>query len=267
MITVNKVNKGRNGHYDIELSNGDRLIVSEDVLVRFRLLKGQELTEQELVEIKEVGNEDLGFQLALNYLSYQMRSEKEVRSYLKEKEIEQKDRTKIIDRLKKLDLVNDQNYAESYIRTQMRLADKGPRVLRQKLQEKGISGETLENALALFEEQAQYELASKTAAKALKKFHHKSVREIQQKLQQQLMTKGFSNDTIKQVIADIDFEEIYQQEADSLQLQGEKLWRQYQRFDLAKRSLKTKQNLYQKGYQLDAIDAFIAEKKEEQDEE
>ncbi len=63
----------------------------------------------------------------MNYLSYQLRSEKEIRTYLKEKEILQEDRNKIVARLKELDLVDDLVYGESYVRTNIRLSDKGPK--------------------------------------------------------------------------------------------------------------------------------------------
>ena len=47
----------------------------------------------------------------MNYLSYQLRSERN-RTYLKEKEILQEDRNKIVARLKELDLVDDLVYGE-----------------------------------------------------------------------------------------------------------------------------------------------------------
>ncbi len=96
----------------------------------------------------------------------------------------------------------------------------------------------------------------------MRKFHHSSPREVQRKIQQLLMTKGFSSDISKNVLAELDFSEIEEQETDALELQGEKLWRKNQRFEPAKRRQKVKQSLYQKGFQLDQIDAFIRGKEE-----
>lgn len=76
------------------------------------------------------------------------------------------------------------------------------------------------------------------------------------------MTKGFNSDISKSVLAEIDFSEIEEQEDDALDLQGEKLWRKNQRFEPAKRRQKVKQSLYQKGFQLDQIDAYIRRKEE-----
>lgn len=263
MLTVVKISQGRDPYYQVEFSNGDKLRLSEDTVVRHRLLKGQELDEKTLDEVKQESKEDLGFQLALNYLSYQLRTEKEIRTYLKDKEIEGSDRQKIVARLKEMNLVNDLVYGESYVRTQMRLGDKGPRVLQQKLKQKGLKDEDIQQALYLYEAEEQFQVALHTAQKALRKFHHSSQREVQQKIQQLLMTKGFNSDTSKNVLAEIDFSDIQEQESDALTLQGDKLWRKNQRFEPAKRKQKVKQSLYQKGFQFDQIDAFIRGKEAE----
>ncbi|MGO3608953.1 MAG: RecX family transcriptional regulator, partial [Enterococcus sp.] len=163
MLTVVKISQGRGPFYKVEFSNGEKLRLSEDTVVRHRLLKGQELEEKTLNEIKQEGKEDLGFQMALNYLSYQLRTEKEIRTYLKDNEIESEDRHKIVARLKELNLVDDLVYSESYIRTQMRLGDKGPRILQQKLKQKGVKEPEIEQALYLYESNDQFQVALHTA--------------------------------------------------------------------------------------------------------
>ena len=133
MNTIIRINKGKGPFYEVATSEGETLRVSEDLLVRFRLLKGKELSEEELKEIKKSAGFDLGLQQAMNYISYQLRSEMEVRTYLKDKEIEKQDRDLVVERLKELNLIDDKNYGESYIRTQVRMSDKGPVVISQHL--------------------------------------------------------------------------------------------------------------------------------------
>lgn len=136
MNTIIRINKGKGPFYEVATSEGETLRVSEDLLVRFRLLKGKELSEEELKEIKKSAGVDLGLQQAMNYISYQLRSEMEVRTYLKDKEIEKQDRDLVVERLKELNLIDDKNYGESYIRTQVRMSDKGPVVISQQLRKK-----------------------------------------------------------------------------------------------------------------------------------
>jgi regulatory protein len=121
----------------------------------------------------------------------------------------------------------------------------------------------IEQALYLYESNDQFQVALHTAQKALRKYHHSSQREVRQKIQQLLMTKGFNSDISKGVLAELDFSDIQEQETDALTMQGNKLWRKNQRFEPAKRRQKVKQSLYQKGFQLDQIDAFIQGKEDE----
>lgn len=263
MLTVTKISKGKGPFYRVDLSEGEALQVSEDVLVRYRLLKGRELDEETIQEIKKSSGADFGFQLAMNYLSYQLRSEKEIRTYLKEKEILQEDRNKIVARLKELDLVNDLVYGESYVRTNMRLSDKGPKKLAQQMQQKGLKPEIIEQAFAQYTVEDQVQNARQTAEKTFGKNHGKSQKELLRKIQQTLMTKGFSQEVIQQAMADLPQEVDQETEYDYLVKQGDKLWRRNSRFEPKKRNLKVKQSLYQKGFDLDMIQRFITEKEEE----
>ena len=83
------------------------------------------------------------------------------------------------------------------------------------------------------------------------------------KIQQTLMTKGFSQEVIQQAMADLPQEADQEIEYDYLVKQGDKLWRRNLRFEPKKRNLKVKQSLYQKGFDLDMIQRFITEKEEE----
>lgn len=266
MVTVTRISKGKGPFYQVDLSEGDSLKVSEDVLVRYRLLKGQELTEETIEKIKKSSGFDFGFQQALNYLSYQLRSEKDIRTYLKEKEIELDDRHKIVERLKKLDLIDDLVYGESFVRTHMRLGDKGPKKLAQQLQQKGLKPEIIEQALLQYPTEEQIANACRFADKLFHKNHGKSQKDLFRKIQQNLISKGFTQEVIQKALASLPQESDQELEYEFLVTQGEKLWRKNARFDPQKRNLKIKQSLYQKGFDIDMIQRFITEKEEESSE-
>lgn len=265
MITITKIAQAKGNFYTVDFSNGERLRVSEDMLVRYRLLKGQEFSEEELEAIKKKSGYDLGLQMVMNYLSYQIHSEKEVWDYLREKDIEAADRKNIIARLKELNLVDDLSYGESYVRTQMRLSDKGPQYLAQQLKQKGLSADDIEHAISLYTLKDQLEIAVKAGEKFVKKMHHKSYREVRQKLQQRLMQKGFSKEVIQEVLIILEEEPDVDAEYDSLVHQADKIWRRHQRLDQAKRNQKIKQNLFQKGFSIDLIQKYLDEKAAEEE--
>lgn len=263
MLTITAIKQLKN-RYQMILSNDEKVTVSEDTIVAFRLLKGQELSEEEVQAVKEHAGFQVGLERALNYLSYQLRTEKEINDYLIKQEIEYAQRQQIKEKLKELNLLDDQIYGDSYVRTQIRIGDKGPAVLRQKLKQKGLSDEHIDHALeSNYDYETQLAMALTVMEKLEKRQHHKSHREIKQKLQQGLMTKGFSSDVIQEALASRseEFDEAAEEEA--LVYLGEKLWLRHQKLPLPKRRLKVKQGLYQKGYALDLIEKFLTEKEEE----
>lgn len=262
MLSIIRITKDKGPFYQIDFSDGESLKVSEDILVRYRLLKGQELENETIEEIKKNSGFDFGLQQALNYLSYQLRTEKEIRIYLKDKEIGQEDRHKIVDRLKELGLINDLTYGESYVRTNMRLSDKGPKKLAMQMQQKGLTPEIIEQALEQYTFEDQVENAHQTAEKTYNKNYGKSQKELLRNIQQRLMTKGFSSDVIQEAIEALP-KETDPEEYELLVQQGDKLWRKNSRFESKKRKMKVKQSLYQKGFNLEMIQRFILEKEEE----
>ncbi|WP_029486725.1 recombination regulator RecX [Enterococcus gallinarum] len=259
MITIIRISKGKGPFYEVDFSNGESLRVSEDLLVRFRLLKGKEVTEEELTEIKKSSGFDIGLQQAMNYISYQLRSEKEVRTYLKDKEINLEDRHLVVQRLKELNLLDDRTYGESYLRTQIRLGDKGPSVISQQLKQKGLSEEVIQEVMPLYTEEKQFDVGYHTAEKALRRFQGKSHKEMMQKLSLHLMQKGFRQPVIQLILDELPTDRGDEEENAALQKEGQRLLRRHQRLPLNKRKMKIKQGLYQKGFALDAIQQFLDE--------
>lgn len=266
METVKSLTKLKNNLYKVTLESGQTFRVSEDVLVRQRLLKGTELTASAITDIAKQTQLDHGYQQALNYLSYQLRSEKEMIDYLRKKEIDEESTAEIIKRLQDLNLVDDLIYSESYVRTQGRLADKGPRVIKDKLRQKGIKGTIIDTAMAQFPLVEQEQVALAVANKGMKKYRQHSFSDQQQKIRLLLVSKGFTNEVIADAMTSLDMKKDPEEEVDKLQVIGEKVWRKNQRFTGSKRHQKVTQSLYQKGFNFDDIKAFINEKELAEDE-
>jgi len=259
MHKVTSIRKQKGSYYQAIFDSGEKIRLSEDLLVRFRLLKGSELSEEELTQIKREADCDYGLQEALNYISYQLRSEKEVRIYLKNKEVPSNDHYKIIQRLKELKVLDDEVYAASFVRTQMRLSDKGPGNIEQELKKRGIQADIMNTALALYLPEVQLENAIKAAQKVIRQTHGKSYRESLQKVRLNLLKKGHYPEIVQQAMDQLDFEKDDEYEWEVLQKEGQKILRRDHSQDLLKRKMKLKQKLYQKGFAGELIQRFIDE--------
>src|SRR5690625_1765913 len=125
----------------------------------------------------------------INYLSYRMRTKQEVYNYLIKKEVDEEHITKIIDKLIKERLIDDEQFAESFVRTRIQTSDKGPTHVKKELIEKGVSAEIASQAVEVYTYEIQYDKALKWEEKILNRNSKNYVRRHTQKLQTPLNQK------------------------------------------------------------------------------
>lgn len=257
VVQIEKIKQLKSGLYQLDLDNQQQLQVSEDVLVKFRLLKGKELTTEEIEQIKQASMYDYGLQQALNYLSYQLRTEKEIIDYLLKKEISHADITRICQYLKAQQLLDDLAYAKSYLRTSLRLSDKGPMVIRQKLSIKGVSDSIIQQVLLDYTPEIQLTILKKSMSKMLQRSSQKSHYQQLQKIKLAFVQKGFSYGLIETAMQELapTFDE--EEEFERLVKEADKFKRRIKAKNAYEYQQKLKQKLCQKGYQLDLIQQYL----------
>lgn len=264
-ITTQKKSKNR---YNIFLSNGQDeaygFSVDEAILIEYRLHKHLELDDALIATLIQKDTLHKSYTQTINFLSYRMRTKKEIHDYLVKKEVDSEHITQIIDRLTREKLLDDKEFAEMFVRTRINTSSKGPMIIKKELIDKGVSVSIAEEAVAEFPYEAQFEKVSKWIEKKLNQRKKESFRKQIQQLQATLMQKGFTQDVIKDALAEIDDEKDDDAEWAALISQGEKLLRKHET-KLVGRALqnKVKEALYRKGFQLDQINRFLEEYKEE----
>ncbi|WP_010677479.1 recombination regulator RecX [Bacillus timonensis] len=257
-ITTQKKNVER---YNIFLDYGKgeeyAFSVDQDILISFQLKKGMELDELDISEIQFEDEVKKAFNLALNFLSYRMRSTKEIIDYLKKKEVDDPIIPDVIHKLSEYKYINDEEFAKAYVRTQINTTTKGPEVIKQELFEKGINKDIVTKSLTLFTMDKQIEKAIKLILKTIPKNSKTSERQIKQKLEQTLIRKGFAWDVIQIAMDEATIEKDTDEEWVALQHHGMKAHRKYEKLDGWDYEQKMKQALFRKGFDLDMIEKFI----------
>lgn len=139
----------------------------------------------------------------LRFLSFRVRSEKEIRDYLFKKNVSDMVSKKIIDKLKEYKFLNDEEFAKIWIETRNSIKPKPWRIIKYELRQKGISREIIESFEP--EPQAQEEndlkAAVRIAEKRISRYKGLTKQEIFQKLGRYLVSKGFDYETVKKVLA------------------------------------------------------------------
>lgn len=169
-IEVQPKKKNRFNIY-VDRGNGEifAFSVGEDVLIKHGLRKGMELDELDIDAILHEDQIKAAFNKALTFLGYRMRSEKEVRDYLVSQGIDERVIERVMVELQLKNYVNDKEFAEAFVRTQMKTTLKGPGIIKAELGQKGIESDLIEAALHHFTKERQIEAAYKLAEKQLGK--------------------------------------------------------------------------------------------------
>lgn len=255
MIAAQKRHKGR---YNVYLNGEFAFGVSEMVLVKYRLHKGMTLTPKQLKELTTAETFAQAYAAALNYLSYSLRSEREIQTKLKELAVPAEQITAICAKLKEQRLLDDAAYALSFVRTQRTTQGKGPAVIARKLKQKGIANELITAALDdEFDQTTQLERAKDQAPKLWRRYRTKPARMQKTAVINALINHGYSSDcataaaTATQPVADAS------SEANKLSATATKLVRRYQ----SKANGKNKfiAAMMRRGFEYSAIQQFLAD--------
>ncbi len=203
------------------------------MLVDYRLHKDMELDEATITALIQKDTLQKGYSLAINYLSYRMRTKKEIRDYLQTKEVDEEHITKIMDKLAAQGLTDDKQFADAFVRTRISTAAKGPMLVQQELLEKGVDAALAAEAVEQYTYDVQFDKAMKLAIKKRNTGKNKSFRQQLQQLQGTLTQKGFTRDVVQAVSKELQDEKDDDAEWEALVKQGEKLIRKYQQKQVA----------------------------------
>jgi len=150
--------------------------------------------------------EDKFYNLALRFLSYRPRSEKEVRDKLKAlmKRYDGVETTieKIISKLKEQRFINDEEFAMGWITQRSTFKPRGIRLIKLELKHKGIADDLIDRLIhnSEFIIQNDLEQAKRLVEKRLLRYRGLDKQKIYEKLGRFLASKGFDWDTIKKAI-------------------------------------------------------------------
>ncbi len=144
------------GKYSFSLSESD--IIAQGIVL------GKEFDDKQLADLKELSSFGKLFARSLNYLAIRIRSEYEMRSYLRRKEATPEEIERVIAKLYGYHYLDDRAFAMSWVENRRSLKHRSNSVLRAELQLKGISSDIIQEVLtdsADEEQQALRELIIK----------------------------------------------------------------------------------------------------------
>lgn len=200
-ITQIQVQKKRKNRCSIFLDDEYAFGLDQEIIFQFGLKKGDVLTEQQIEEIVLNEEKKRAKDRALNFLSYRDRSEKEIRTKLKDVGYEEKIIDWVIAELKRLKFLDDQRFAHSFAQSQMIIRPMGEYFLKRELKQKGLDAELIEQTVEkVYEEKDQVSVALELAQQRKKRYANVDVMKAKKRVSDFLLRRGFSWDIVSEVL-------------------------------------------------------------------
>lgn len=178
--------------------------VTLDDYVQYGLRKGITITKEQLRSFEEHIDSEQLYQRCLRKLSLKDRTIYEMRKWLKETELaDYQEVNVLIDKLIQKGYLDDEKLCKEQIQA-LSNSLYGPKQILSKLKQRGVK----ENCILACMEQSklnEYEFALAYATKVLRQSQKSSVIKTKNTIRNKLMTRGYSNSTIENIVSELDY--------------------------------------------------------------
>ena len=211
-ITSIEPQKRRKGRFNIYIDGQFSFALDESLLAKNMLIAGKSLTGDQIEKLIKENEAGKLFDASLRFLSYRPRSEKEVKDFLAKKTARVENIkfteasqspviSQIITRLKQQSFLDDEEFAEWWVKARTSSQPKGPYLIKRELAGKGIDKDIIEKAISKIKNQT--ELGRNVIEKKIKIWKKLTNLELKKKVYEHLARRGFDSKTINEVIAQI----------------------------------------------------------------
>jgi len=196
-ITAIKQQQRLKGRYAIHVDGAYAFSLSADTLLEEKLYVGYELDETRLKAFKKLAANDKAYSLALAYAVRRIRSRYEITDYLRRKDYDEVLIHGIMEKLERLGFVDDEKFAEAWVRNRRLLKSVSERRLVQELRQKHVADDVIKQVLS------EDEADERTVLRELVMRKRKQTRYTDNlKLMRYLVGQGFSYDDVKAVLSE-----------------------------------------------------------------
>jgi regulatory protein len=212
-MKIDKVVRKDEKNVSVYFDNGEHLILSEDTFYNSGLRKGDEISDDRFSFFIE---QNIIYHIklrALSFLSRRFHSERELLLKLKAKSYDEKLIKIVLENLKQHSFLDDKNFAIHFMDEKLKKKKWGMNKIKSALFNKGVSANTIDEVLKMFEEsENDNDAVMEIATKKINQLKKRNIddKKIYQKTISFLIGRGFDYETSKEVCNKLlkqDFEE------------------------------------------------------------
>jgi regulatory protein len=177
--------------------------VNAVVVVQLGLRLEQELSPEQLDQLQSEEVEQRAVDRALNFLSYRPRSREEVRRYLRRKETPPEIIETALERLDRLDFVNDRKFAGFWIESREHFSPRGARALKNELRMKGVERDVVDELVNDEQDEERALRAGRKKAITLVKASNIDYATFRNRLGSFLQRRGFDYQIVTKTVREL----------------------------------------------------------------
>jgi len=187
----------RKRRYDVRIDQVLVVPLSPEILSQYCLRPGQEVTGGQVKAIEEAEARHVAMASALRLLAYRQRSEKEVRDSLRRRRVSAEVIDETVARLRELRLLDDAEFARSYVDLRDRTSPRSRRLLRSELLARGLERGAADASLG---EMDEADAAYRAGARRARSMSALAFPDFRRRLGDHLQRRGFGYDTARATV-------------------------------------------------------------------
>lgn len=238
--------------YKVTLDNGEEYKLYDELILKYELLIDRRLDEKKLEKILEENHGLKAYFKALKYIGLKMRTELEVRRYLKKYEFSAQVISQTIRKFKLGGYLDERKYAKAFVNDAVNLGMNGPKKIGEQLTKLGIEEKISKEFISRIDRQVWLDKIEKLIYKK-SKTNRVGEALFKSKVYSDLLVGGYHSEDIKCVLENysLDDREAFMKEANKVY---NKLCIKFVGTEL---KLKFKAKMYSKGFDGEAISEFL----------
>lgn len=204
-ITAVEPQKTHNERVNVYVDGAFRFALAAALLFDAGLHTGDDISAARIAELEALDQQWKAREAALNLLSFRPRTQVELRRRLLQKGFEEAVVEPVVAGLAGYGLVDDQSFAETFVRDRVRLRPRGRRRLVRELRAKGVDTDTAQEAVAEVmqaEDVSDVDLAREAAARWSPR-RGEDPQRARRRLYGFLARRGFGGDAVRTVMDEV----------------------------------------------------------------
>lgn len=252
-MKIEKFKKDKSNTYKVFFENDLEVILYDDVIIKYNLLVNKEIDKKKVEEIINYNTFLDGYYKSIKLINKKLRTELEIKNYLKKLNINDNNIEKLIKLLYKDGYLNKDMYLKSYINDQYNLTNNGPIKIKKQLINLGLDEFDIDNYLNKYNWNERIDNIVLKKYKQNKKLSNYS---FKNKVLNDIMNLGYEKYAIIEVLDNLSLKDDSEQLKKEMELIKRKYGKKYKDKELEFRVINY---LYKKGFQIEEIKRYYNE--------